>query len=141
MHIITNSDSNVTIYGGKGNVLITLTSDSHYTAVKYTSGDSKDTIYGLDSDDTLQITGAEYTTAKSGNDLIIGVGNDLISVVGGANVAFKINGTLKSNIGAGNDTIGSYYENARTVIKYVAGDGDDVISNINDNDTLQIYNQ
>ena len=96
---IYSGGSNHTIIGGKCNDSISLTSVSHYTTVKYTSGDGKDKIYGLDSDDTLQITGSEYTTAKSGSDFIIGVGSDSISVVGGANVDFKINGTLKGGDG------------------------------------------
>ncbi len=42
----------------------------------------------------MQITGLSYTTTKSGDDLIICVENDSITVVGGANVNFTIDGTL-----------------------------------------------
>ena len=61
-----------------------------------TLGDGNDVIYGFGRNDTLQITGAKYSTVKSGNDLILTVGTGKISVVGGANTAFTIDGTLKS---------------------------------------------
>ena len=92
-------DGTGTIKGGKGNDSIYINYNTNSVPkkiIQYTKGDGNDFIYGINSSDTLQISGAKYSTTKSGNDLIIGVGTDSITVSGGANVAFTIDGTLES---------------------------------------------
>ena len=144
---ISNSNSNTIITG-------TSTDDSIYNEytsnVTIKSGDGNDSISGISETDTLKITGAEYTTTKSGDDLIIGVGSSKIKVIGGANVDFTIDGTLdsvdelyiegtsgadsisNSSAGAtidalaGNDTIKNYYASN---VKIDAGAGDDYVEN------------
>ena len=94
--IISLSGSNfggITINGGNGNDSIILSGGNSF--VQYASGDGNDTITGISANDTLKITGSTYSTVKSGNDLKFNVGSGSILVKGGANVAFKINGTLK----------------------------------------------
>ena len=44
----------------------------------------------------MQISGAKYSTTKSGDDLIFTVGTGKITVVGGTNTTFNIEGTLDS---------------------------------------------
>ena len=75
---IYNSGGNcVSISGGAGNDLISLSGDYYDKAfIQYNAGDGNDTIEGLNSDDTLKITGAEFTSVASGSDLIISFGND-----------------------------------------------------------------
>ena len=92
--------SSVTITGGTGNDSIYL-EDSHTyygsksNKIQYAAGDGNDYITGLASGDTLKITGASYTTTKSGSDLIIGVGSGKITVNGGVDAGFIIDGTLE----------------------------------------------
>ena len=67
-----NNSVNNTIIGGAGADLISLTSSSKETTIQYTYGDGDDTIFGFNSDDTLQITtNKKFTTVSSGNDLYI----------------------------------------------------------------------
>ena len=97
---IVNHGNNVTINAGAGNDTVSLYSSSSLNVIQYANGDGNDIIYGIKATDTLQISGAKYTTTKSGSDLIVGVGSGKITVVGGANVAFKI----ETVAGGGNDT-------------------------------------
>lgn len=46
--------------------------------IQYASGDGNDTIFGFNSDDTLQITSGTYTTKNKGNDVIVTVGKGKI---------------------------------------------------------------
>ena len=98
---IFNYGKNVTINAGAGNDTVFLYSYSSLNVIQYASGDGNDIIYSIKSTDTLQITGAKYTTTKSGDDLIVGVGSGKITLVGAANTAINIDGTLD---GGGNDT-------------------------------------
>lgn len=78
-----------TINGGTGNDKIFLY-NAEKNVIQYKSGDGNDTIYGL-AISTIQIaTNSNYTTQKSGNDLIIKVGNGSMTFENGANVSFKI---------------------------------------------------
>ena len=72
--------SDITINGGKGNDIINLDDWFYNGLIQYSQGDGNDTIYDFDSDDTIQIaTNSNYTTQKSGYDLIIKVGNESIT--------------------------------------------------------------
>ena len=96
---IYNLGNNANINGGAGDDIISLSGSNNL--IIYQSGNGNDIIYGLKSNDTLQITGAEYSTVKSGSDLIINVGDNLIWAKNAANTNFKISGSIS---GGGTDT-------------------------------------
>ena len=56
----------------------------------YSSGDGNDIIYGFKDHSTLSISGVSYSTKKSGDDIIVTVGEGKISLVGAASLS-KIN--------------------------------------------------
>ncbi len=147
-----------TIIGGADNDIISLSYAGPHeyqdALIKYKSGDGNDSIYGISYQDTLQITGAKYTTTKSGSDLIVGVGSGKITLVGAANTAFTIEGTLDGGDNSnplyitgtsGADFI--YNSVAGAIIDALAGDdsiknfyGDLVSINADDgNDYIEIY--
>jgi len=105
--------SNVTIEGGKGNDQIKLkntqqssndgsytvilnddNNSSHNTVIKYANGDGNDTVYGIKSTDTLNISGS-YSTQTSGKDVIVKVGSGSILLKGASGIKFKISKTDK----------------------------------------------
>lgn len=53
--IVYSSGNYVTIKGNSGNDLISVSSGSRYAKIQYYYGDGSDTLYGLDSNDTLEI--------------------------------------------------------------------------------------
>ena len=137
------------IYGGKGNDLISLTSYSEGININYNNGDGNDKIYGLSSDDLLNISGAVATSVKSGSNVILTVGSGKISLMGAAGKTLDIRQSFKSSeasskiaggvfkdsidvnhqkvtvtSGAGNDTVNvnSSYASIN------AGNGNDIIS-------------
>lgn len=58
---------------------------------RYTEGDGKDIVYGVRYNSTINIaTNSGYTTQKSGNDLIIKVGNGSMTFKDGADNSFNI---------------------------------------------------
>ena len=68
---IHNTGKNVTIVGGAGGDNISLSSAATGTLIKYTAGDGDDSIYGFDSNDTLQISGETFSTMQRGSDILI----------------------------------------------------------------------
>ncbi|MBR4152716.1 MAG: hypothetical protein IKT98_07120 [Selenomonadaceae bacterium] len=108
---IYNNASVATINGGADNDEICLdNSSAHYSSknivIAYNDGDGNDTISGFDRNDTLSISGGSYFTTKSGDDIIVTVGEGLISLVGAAYLnALNIIGTLAENEDATDDTI------------------------------------
>ena len=79
--IINNCDSALVPYDD---------SDGSYVLFKYNSGDGSDIIYGFRADSTLSISGGSYSTTKSGNDVIVTVGDGKISLIGAASLS-KVN--------------------------------------------------
>ena len=95
--IFSYNSSRSTIAADTGNDLISLSGSNKYTTVKYTSGDGNDTIYGLASNDTVQISGTTYSTVASGSDIIITAGSSSIVAKYALGSNFKISGTANSS--------------------------------------------
>ena len=106
---ITNEESwRVTITAGEGNDTIWNSSWNRYSTINggtgndsirnesddvlfiYKSGDGNDKILGFNETSTLSIVGGSYSTKKSGDDIIVTVGNGKISLIGAASLS-KIN--------------------------------------------------
>lgn len=133
---IRNYAYNVTIYGGEGEnrienrgqyVLITTGAgnDSVYTdIIGYEENYRNVTVYAGAGNDTLSVL--DHETYLNGE-----AGNDIVSVIGGRG-RWSTN-TLEG--GQGNDTM---YGGNKNVFPYVEGDGDDIIYNFADGDTLKI---
>ena len=71
----------LTVTGGAGDDLIY--NAGSVVLFKYAAGDGSDIIYGFDENSTLEISGG-YSSAKSGNDLILTVGSGKITLSGAA---------------------------------------------------------
>ena len=76
----------VSIDAGSGDDYIVLTSRSEHNVIVYNAGDGFDTISRFNEDDTLKILGGSYSTTKSGDDLIVTVGEGKITLVGAASL-------------------------------------------------------
>ena len=103
--ISINSDA-ATIVGGAGNDLISLTGSRHL--LKYGTNHGKDTVYGYNNSDSLQIAGG-YSTAVSGNNVIISVGSGSITLVNAKNFRINIStveGGADTTPADGDDTLG-----------------------------------
>jgi Ca2+-binding RTX toxin-like protein len=86
---IINSGAKVTIAGGKGNDIISLSSAAKNNVISYSNGDGKDIIYGLTADDTIKIAKGMAATSTSGDDVIFTVGKGKITVKGAKNKTFS----------------------------------------------------
>ena len=142
---IYNSGENVTLYASSGNDIISLSSDAKNNTVQYASGDGNDTIYGFSADDTLQISGVKYSKSVSGNDVIVKVGTDTITLKDAASFKPNIDGEMtvgevidnsidskKITTDEGNDSIvtsGNY-------VTVESGEGDDTISGGNNRNKI-----
>ena len=149
---INNSGAFVTINGGKGNDSIKL-DGAKYNLIEYNFGDGSDTISGLNKTDTISIFGGEYTPVTVGNDVIVSIGTDSITLLD-APETFTIDGerskfylltpgddTLNNTVdGAtiqalgGNDKITISGEN----VLFVHESGDDTVSGFNATSTLKL---
>ena len=134
----------MTIFAAGGNDTIDIVDGAKNTVIKYTAGDGSDLIT-LNETSTLSISGAPYTSVKSGNDWIIGVGSDSITLQGAAALStVNIAGINSDDAGVtlrnymndtlitgtpNNDSIenGSYNGNVKggNNVTIVSGDGDD----------------
>ena len=125
----------MTIDGGKGNDHISLRSYADNNLIKYSSGDGKDTIFGINSTSTLQIGGGEgtYSTQISGNDVIVTVGKGSILLKNVFASADKININKDSieldRIAISLTTDDNYIEISRDSIPVVGSAGNDSIDN------------
>ena len=70
--------ADVTINGGAGNDLISLSSNEQHHWIEYTVGDGDDTILGYNSNTTINISGAAYASEYSGDDIVFTVGDGSI---------------------------------------------------------------
>ena len=108
-------NSNVTIKGGAGDDIIT--NDGANVTFAYGSGDGKDIIFGFNETSTLNITGDSSAT-KSGNDIIVTVGNGSVTLKDTANLS-KINVGEKNildNSWTLNDTTAAYGTPFKTLV-------------------------
>lgn len=74
--------SNNTIIGGQGDDLIEIEDTKIPVVLRYKAGDGKDYVFGYDKNDTIQIVNSEYTTKKSGQDVIITIGKGSVTLMG-----------------------------------------------------------
>ena len=91
---ITGSDKSDTIIAGMGKTTINaaagddfITLGSASALVEYNYGDGNDLIQGFRADSTLSISGGEYYSKKHGEDLILTVGKDEITLQGAARLS------------------------------------------------------
>lgn len=133
--IYLNDWSRMTVNGGKGNDIISMSSlHSSGVLFQYNYGDGYDTIYGANSKDTLSI-GVSYSSSRSGNDLIYTMSNGsgaiyLKDYYGGSGISIsssKSNTVLNGT--AYNDTIKNIYSGGGDTVTIYAGAGDDSIYN------------
>jgi len=81
---IYSYSENGTINGGAGDDEISLNSSwyDENKLIVYRAGDGNDTIYGFGKSDTLKISGNSYSTIVKGNNIIVNVGNNKITLKG-----------------------------------------------------------
>ncbi|MBR4904629.1 MAG: calcium-binding protein, partial [Selenomonadaceae bacterium] len=143
--LIFNDGSNVTIAGGEDDD--TIDSSAENVLIQYAAGDGNDSITDFNSTSTLSISGSEYSSEVSGNDIIITVGDGKIILDGAATLstvniisvptegdsdkATEGDDTIENNLDnvtinalGGNDSIENY--GASVIIN--GGDGNDTIS-------------
>ncbi len=127
-----NTAEKITINAGLGNDTV---NSNHYEAVYlYAAGDGKD-IITANSNDTIKITSGTYSTQKSGNDLVLNVGNGSITVKDAANQRILIqnsSGSIDTINSAGKVVIG----NLADTISINGSANDDKIYNIGSNVTI-----
>lgn len=97
----------LTVKGGAGNDTINRGTNSSGILYQYDAGDGYDTILGFNGDDTLQITGAEYSTSISGNDVIVSVGTGAIALKNAASLdsIYIWDGESGGGEGSGEDNV------------------------------------
>ena len=139
---ITGSKLSDTIFSGTGATTIDARDGDDYISltsaralVNYDSGDGNDIIAGFNANSTLDISGEKYSSVKSGNNVILSVGDEKISLVGAAslnalniigssdNTGSEIDNTDDHTLVTGtayNDTIRNY--GRRVTVRGMAGD-------------------
>jgi Ca2+-binding RTX toxin-like protein len=75
---INNEGDHIMISGGAGNDSITNTG-KHIT-YRFGKGDGKDTVVGFNANDTVQIWEGKYSAKKSGNDVVVTIGKDTLTL-------------------------------------------------------------
>ena len=114
----TEYGNNTSISGGLGNDSIDNWNASN-VLFQYAAGDGNDLIQGFNETSTLLISGGSYSTAQSGSDIIVTVGDGKISLIGAASLAkVNIKGTKTSfNVWKLNGTTVTYGTESKTLIK------------------------
>lgn len=79
-----------TVAGGEGNDRIMILQSKTPVVIRYNVDDGEDYIGGYDSKDTIQIVNSNYTTTKSGDSVIINVGNGAMTLLGAAGKKLNI---------------------------------------------------
>ena len=113
----------VTIIGGKGNDLISIGSGTN-NLIKYSLGDGKDTIYGFNDDDSIQLlTDSKIAANMNGNDAIFKVDDTAEAI------------TLKDVLSGGSAQIKILYKTGE-LTTYTFNKNTGIITNENDSITL-----
>ena len=154
-----NSSNKLTVKGGTGNDTIHGVSLEGDVLYQYAAGDGNDLIDCFNSTSSLSISGDEYSSTTSGDDIIISVGDGSITLNGAASLstvniigtekivistvptegADSISNTISGatiNALGGDDTINNSGENV--LIPYNTGDGNDSIIGFNATSTLSL---
>ncbi|MBR0061014.1 MAG: calcium-binding protein, partial [Selenomonadaceae bacterium] len=139
---ITGSDKDDTIISGTGRTTINARGGNDYISltsaralVNYESGDGNDLITGFNANSTLNLSGEDFTSVTSGDDVILSVGDEKITLAGAAslnalnivgnfgNTGIEIDNSADHTIVTGtayNDTIRNY--GRRVTVRGLAGD-------------------
>ena len=167
---ILSNGANVTIDSNSGDDLISLSSQADNNIVLYVLDNGNDTIYGFNGTSTLQISDGTdtYVSQKSGSDIIVAVGDDLIflkdaAILSTVNIAGTFrniplvigtddnNDVNNTSEGAmiqalgGNDSIKSYRVRKNhsvyggSNVTIIGGNGNDTIENVGDSDRAYTY--
>ena len=89
-YIETSGYSSVTVNGGDGNDTIDLYGAGE-NVIEYKFGDGNDQILGISWDDTIRILdGAEYSTMRSGEDVIVSLGSGSMRLVDALDMEIEI---------------------------------------------------
>ena len=130
---IQNSGSFTTINAGTGNDVIQLGVRSEEVVVEYAAGDGNDSISGFNSTDTIKIADIEYTPEIVGNDIILTVGDDSITFLGSASIAYDflsyIDGYWSGLIVINDNNYQHTFENNMAGVTLQARSGNNTISN------------
>lgn len=85
---IKNSGSFSTINASTGDDLIDLASDTKEILIEYVAGDGSDTISGFNATDTISLSkDIVFTPEIVGNDIVLTIGDDSITLLDNANLA------------------------------------------------------
>ena len=139
---VGNNYGITTIAGGTGNdTIYGYIRDDYGLFYQYSSGDGNDVIHNISANDTLQIIGDSYSTAKSGNDLLVKVGTGTITLKKAASKKPKIigeslSGGSSSGSSGGGTSIGQYINNSISNKVLTTAAGNDTI--INDGEYVTI---
>ena len=131
---INNSGSFSTIKAGGGNDVIQLGIRNEELVIEYALGDGNDTVSGLNSTDTVSISGDEFTPAQIGNDIIVTVGSDSITLLNAAIGGVQLLGSRSKLIilTDGDDSLDSTIDG----VTITALDGNDYVESSGDNVTI-----
>ena len=139
---VFNRGENVTINTGEGNDSI-FNDSAEKVLFEYKAGDGNDTINGINSKDTISISGSDYyTTLASGNNIEINpVSGGSILLVDASDKNFKVVGSSLLNIveNSNSNTVISVVKNTSSIRSYgnnvtiKGGSGIDSVWNYGDN--------
>ena len=143
---------NVTIEGGTGDDTIRNSGGGAGAVYVYSSGDGNDVIYGLEDSDIVYITDSyNWTSVKSGSDIIVTVGDGSIKLKNAAslsavNLAFSTSKIHPVNIIEENQSSNALVTgteendsitNSGDYVSIVSGDGKDTIRSSGDYVTIE----
>ena len=141
MILLEQDSKNNLVNGGFGDDIIIL-EDAQNSTIEYAIGDGNDYIFGYSESDKIVID-SNYSTAKSGDDIVLGVGTGSITLIGSNGKTININDkkiVTYDNKNSNNDrvvTIPSFWDNN---VKTIHGtSGADNIKNSLDNMMIDTY--
>ena len=148
---ISNEGENVTINGGKGASLVggagndIISIEHGHNLIQYSAGDGNDLISGFNANSTLLIGGnSYYSTTKSGDNLIVTIGDGKITLNGAAslsevnifNDALTVTNSTKSPVTV-NSAIKTIDASSRTkAVRITGNEKDNTITDGSKNDTI-----